>query len=61
MTVSSFQFFNALATKQYDDLIQIYGNVAIEALQNYQNIQMRWGSRERYASRSSRGTSSTLL
>jgi hypothetical protein len=55
MTVSSSQFFNALATKQYNELIQMYGSVAIEALQSYQNGQMKWMGREGHARRSSRG------
>ena len=57
MTISSSKFFTAAASKQYDDLIQIYGNTAIEALQNYQNVQMRWISQEHSNNqRSSRGT-----
>jgi hypothetical protein len=56
MTVSSSNFFTAVASKQYDELIQMYGHTAIEALQNYQNVQMRWSSRERnHIPRSSRG------
>ena len=57
MTVSSSQFFAAVSSKRYDELIQIYGHAAIEALQNYQNVQMRWNSRERnHIPRISRGT-----
>lgn len=62
MTVSSSKFFNAISSKQYDELIQMYGDTAIEALQNYQNVQMRWNSRERnHMQRSSRGKFSLLL
>lgn len=57
MTVSSSQFFAAVSSKRYDELIQMYGHAAIEALQNYQNVQMRWNSRERnHIPRISRGT-----
>ena len=56
MTVGSSKFFSAVASKQYDEVIQMYGHAAIEALQNYQNVQMRWSSRERnHIQRSSRG------
>jgi hypothetical protein len=61
MTVSSSRFYNALASKQYDELIQLYGEVAIDALQSYQNTQLRWNHRERGASRSARGTSEKIV
>lgn len=60
MTVSSSNFFTAVCGKHYDDLIQMYGNAAIEALQSYQNVQMRWNSRDRNTiQKSSRGTVSS--
>jgi ankyrin repeat protein len=55
MTVSSSQFYHALANRQYFDLIQHYGEVSISALQTYQDMQLRWSHREQSASRSGRG------
>jgi hypothetical protein len=55
--MSSSKFFTAVCGKQYNDLIQIYGHAAIEALQNYQNVQIRWNTRDRKnIQKSSRGT-----
>ena len=62
MTVSSPKFFSAVCNKQYDELIQMYGHTAVEALQNYQNVQIRWSSRERnHNQRSSRGKYLALI
>jgi hypothetical protein len=36
------RLFEALASKNYDDLIQLYGEAAITALQSYQQMQLRW-------------------
>ena len=55
MTPLSSRFFNSLANKDYDELTQLYGEVAIQALLNYQNVQMRWNQRVQSSNKVARG------
>lgn len=49
------RFFEALACKNYNELIQLYGEAAVTALKSYQNMQMRWDTAQQREIGSGRG------